>query len=129
MGGLGFAMPAATGLKMAEPSRPVVAVVGDGSSMYACQILWTAQHYGVGIVYVVLSNGGYAIMDELVAREGGRPPWPSFADIDVSALAAAMSCPSVRVTDLAELEHVLDDTLPTLPTRRSPLLINVVVQR
>ncbi len=34
MGGLGFALPAATGLRMALPDRPVVAIVGDGSSLY-----------------------------------------------------------------------------------------------
>jgi benzoylformate decarboxylase len=34
MGGLGFALPAAVGVRMADPRRPVVAVVGDGSSLY-----------------------------------------------------------------------------------------------
>jgi benzoylformate decarboxylase len=49
MGGLGFALPAAIGLRMARPDRPVVAVVGDGSSLYAIQALW-APHYKVGVV-------------------------------------------------------------------------------
>lgn len=73
MGGLGFALPAAIGVRMARPDRPVVAVVGDGSSLYAIQALWTAAHYGVGVLVVVLANGGYAVMDRLAEQHGGRP--------------------------------------------------------
>jgi thiamine pyrophosphate-dependent acetolactate synthase large subunit-like protein len=128
MGGLGFAMPAAMGLKMATPERPVVAIVGDGSSMYSCQTLWSAQHYGVGVLFVVLSNGGYAIMDRLAADTGKSAPWPSFEDIDISALAASMGCPALRITEPAALLDALDELIPTLPTRTSPLVLDVVVK-
>ncbi len=127
MGGLGFAMPAAMGLKMACPDRPVVAVVGDGSSMYSCQSLWSAQHYSVGVVFIVLSNGGYAIMNQLASAAGGRAPWPQFDDINVGTLAQSFGCPAVRITDHDELLSVLDRTLPSLGTRTSPLLLDVIV--
>ena len=42
MGGLGFALPAATGLRLAQTERPVVAIVGDGGSLYSIQALWSA---------------------------------------------------------------------------------------
>ena len=42
MGMLGFALPAAIGLRMARPDRPVLTVVGDGSSLYQIQALWSA---------------------------------------------------------------------------------------
>jgi benzoylformate decarboxylase len=129
MGGLGFAMPAAMGLKLACPERPVVAVVGDGSSLYSCQSLWTAQRYRAGVLYVVLSNGGYAIMDRLAVEAGGKPPWPSFADIDIGQLAASLGCPAVRVTNHHELDQVLGDALPALASRSEPLVVNVVVER
>ena len=41
MGMLGFALPAAIGMRMAT-DRPVLAVVGDGSSLYQIQALWSA---------------------------------------------------------------------------------------
>ena len=59
---------------MALPDRPVVAIVGDGSSLYAIQALWSAAHYGVGALFVILSNGGYAVMDRLVEQQGGAVP-------------------------------------------------------
>ena len=71
MGGLGFALPAATGLRMARPDRPVVAVVGDGSALYAIQALWSAATYEAGVLFVVLQNGGYAVMDLLASQHGG----------------------------------------------------------
>src|SRR5205085_5064997 len=74
MGGLGFALPAATGLRMGRPDRPVVAVVGDGSALFSVQALWSAAHYDVGVLFVILSNGGYAVLDRLVDQHGGRPP-------------------------------------------------------
>jgi benzoylformate decarboxylase len=128
MGGLGFAMPAAMGLKLACPERPVVAVIGDGSSLYACQSLWSAQRYRAGVLYVVLSNGGYAIMDTLAAAAGGQPPWPSFSDVDIGQLARSFGCPSVRVQTGDELTRVLDDAIPTLASRSEPLLVDVTVQ-
>ena len=76
MGGLGFGMPAAIGVRMARPDRPVIAILGDGSSMYAVQSLWTAANYGVGALFIVFANGGYAIMDKLAERAGGKAPWP-----------------------------------------------------
>ncbi|MGH3309945.1 MAG: thiamine pyrophosphate-dependent enzyme, partial [Streptomyces sp.] len=76
MGALGFALPAAIGVRMAAPERPVIAVVGDGSSLYQVQALWTAAHYDVGVVFVVLANGRYAIMDRLADKQGGTTPWP-----------------------------------------------------
>src|SRR4029450_7833996 len=79
MGGLGFALPGATGLRMALPDRPVVAVVGDGSSLYGIQALWSAAHYQVGVLFVVLANGGYAVMDRLAEQHGGGAAWPALA--------------------------------------------------
>lgn len=127
MGGLGFALPAAAGLKMAQPGRPVVAVVGDGSCLYNIQALWSAQHYGVGVLYVVLSNGGYAIMDHLASVAGGKPPWPGFADISVAGLAAALGCASARVASHQELLERLDDLVPRLVSMREPFLLDIAV--
>jgi benzoylformate decarboxylase len=126
MGGLGFALPGAIGVRMALPERPVVAIVGDGSSLYSVQALWTAAHYGVGALFVILANGGYAVMDRLAEREGGVPPWPAF-EVDVEGLARALGCPARRLAEYDELVRALDEVMPSLASRREPLLLEVVV--
>jgi benzoylformate decarboxylase len=127
MGGLGFALPAATGLRMARPDRPVIAVVGDGSSLYAIQSLWSAVEYGVGAVFVILANGGYAIMDRLAEQQGGAGPWPAMRHIDVAGLAESFGCATRRIVDLPSLLETFDDVLPALGERQEPLLIEVAV--
>ena len=120
-------MPAAAGLRMALPNRPVVAVVGDGSAIYGVPAVWSAVHYGVGALFVVLSNGGYAVMDRLVERHGGarargprspRSSWrrsraASAARLGGSRRTTSWSRPSTR-------------SCPTLEDAE-PLLLDVVV--
>jgi benzoylformate decarboxylase len=127
MGGLGFALPAAAGVRLAAPDRPVVALVGDGSSLYGVQALWSAARYGAGVLFVVLANGRYAIMDRLAEGAGGKAPWPSFEDVSLSGLATALGCPARRIDTYAELLSTLDEVVPGLATRETPLLLDVSV--
>jgi benzoylformate decarboxylase len=58
-GGLGFGMPAALGVQVADPSRRVIAVIGDGSANYSITALWIAARYKIPVVFVILKNGTY----------------------------------------------------------------------
>jgi benzoylformate decarboxylase len=127
MGMLGFALPAAVGLKLARPERPVLTVTGDGSSLYQILSLWSAATYGAGALFVVLVNGGYAIMDRLTERTGTPGPWPRVDTVDIGAMARAQGCEAVRIETHAELIARLDDVLPELADRRTPLLLEVLV--
>jgi benzoylformate decarboxylase len=127
MGGLGFGLAAAIGVRMALPTRPVVAVVGDGSSLYSIQSLWSAGRYGVGALFVILANGGYAVMDRLAEMQGGSAPWPEFEAIEIATMARALGCPAKRVEDHDDLLRTLDVVLPGLADRTEPLLLEVVV--
>lgn len=128
MGALGFALPAAVGVRMAAPERPVIAVVGDGSALYQIQALWTAVHYRVGVLFVVLANGRYAIMDRLADRHGSSAPWPAFEEVSVSGMARATGCPARRVSGYGGLLAELDTLLPALAEREGPLVLEVAVE-
>jgi benzoylformate decarboxylase len=127
MGGLGFAMPAAIGLRLALPSRPMVAIIGDGSSLYAIQSLWSAATYKSGPLFVILKNGGYAIMDRLAEHEGGASAWPN-VDVDIAGLAEIFGCEARRIADLESLQKTLDEVVPGLAGRAEPLLLEVTVE-
>ncbi|MDO5499009.1 MAG: thiamine pyrophosphate-binding protein [Propionibacteriaceae bacterium] len=128
MGGLGHAVPASVGVKLAQPDRPVVAFVGDGASLYSIQGLWSAAHYGVGVLYVILRNGGYAVMDLLARNHGGKGPWPGFAEISVSTLAEGFGVENRRIDTHSDLLVTLDEIVPTLAGRTTPLLLDVAVE-
>lgn len=127
MGGLGFALPAAIGVRMALPERPVVAVMGDGSSLYCIQALWTAATTGTGVLFIVLANGGYAVMDRLAEQRNAKPAWPAFPEVSVRTLAAGFGVEAIRVDQHDLLAALLADVLPSLAQRTSPLLIEVGV--
>jgi benzoylformate decarboxylase len=125
MGGLGFGLPAAAGLRMGLGDRPVVAVLGDGASLYSIQGLWSAAREGIGLLYIVMANGRYAIMDQLASMQGADGPWPAFTEVDVAAIARGFGCAAQRITDHDELLTVLDDVVPELAQRREPLVLVV----
>jgi benzoylformate decarboxylase len=62
-GGLGWGMPAALGVSLAyDREVPVLCVVGDGSTMYSPQALWTAAHSDLPVVFAVVNNRQYLIL-------------------------------------------------------------------
>jgi benzoylformate decarboxylase len=126
-GGLGFGVAGSVGLRMGNPDRPVVGVVGDGSSMYAIQALWSAAHYEVGVLLLVMANGRYAIMDRLARDVGAPAAWPAFGSIDIAGMARCLGCPAVNVTTHDELLATFDEVLPDLAKRREPLLIEIAL--
>jgi benzoylformate decarboxylase len=126
-GGLGFGVSGSVGLRMGNPERPVVGIVGDGSSMYAIQALWSAAHYEVGVLLLVMANGRYAVMDNL-ARDAGAPAaWPAFGSIDIAGMARCLGCPAINVTAHEQLMETFGEVLPDLAARREPLLIEIAL--
>ncbi|MFI6290334.1 thiamine pyrophosphate-dependent enzyme [Nonomuraea sp. NPDC050790] len=72
-GGAGHGLPAAIGAQLGEPSRPVVAVVGDGSLQHAVAALWSAAAYRVPLTVVVLTDGTQAMLRWLSRLDGAGP--------------------------------------------------------
>jgi benzoylformate decarboxylase len=126
---LGFGLPASIGLRKAVAPRPVVAILGDGATLYQIQAVWSAARYGIGAIFIVMVNGGYAIMDRLAERHGQQGPWPAIDDVDVGGLARSLGCDTMRVGDHAALETALDELSAGLAERRSPLLLEIVVEQ
>jgi benzoylformate decarboxylase len=87
-GGLGFGLAAAIGVQLAQPERPVVCVLGEGSAQYAITGFWSAAAYNVPVTFLVLRNEEYAILK-----------W--FADIEEVKGAPALDLPKLDVSDVA----------------------------
>lgn len=126
-GGLGFGLAGAIGLRMALPDRPVVAVLGDGSAMYSVQALWTAAHYGIGTLIIVMRNRSYAVMDRLATAAGGTGAWDAFPELDTATLVTGFGCEAHTINTRDELDQTLKELAPALRTRTSPLLLQLDV--
>ena len=68
-GGLGWGLPCAMGIKLADPDRLVVATIGDGSYMFANPVAahHVAEAHGIAVLTVILNNAGYGAVKQSVA--------------------------------------------------------------
>ena len=100
-GGMGYAIPAALGAKLAHPNRPVVAVTGDGGFSMGLHALMTAVHDNIPIGVVVLNNSALGwTYHGGVTRQAG--------EFDFAAIARAIGCEGVRPTNVEELDAALE---------------------
>jgi benzoylformate decarboxylase len=108
-GGLGFGISAAIGIQLAERSRPVVCVLGEGSAQYGISALWTAAAYEVPVTFLVLRNDEYMILKWFAALEQvSGAPGLELPGLDVAALANAYGVRSQSVTGSEELHEALE---------------------
>jgi benzoylformate decarboxylase len=124
-GGLGFGLAAALGVQLAQPSRPVVCVLGEGSAQYAITGFWTAKAYNIPVTFLVLRNSEYSILkwfSTLEQVEGA--PGLDLPALDVAATAASYGVPSVSVTGREELHAALAEALAV---QDGPRLVEVGV--
>lgn len=93
-GGLGFGIPAAEGVALAQPERPVVGVIGDGSANYGITGLWTAAQHGLPVTYVLLRNGSYAALQWFAdLLEASEAPGMTITGLDFTRIAGGTGWP------------------------------------
>jgi acetolactate synthase I/II/III large subunit len=110
-GAMGYAVPAAIGAKLAQPGRPVVAVVGDGGMLMTGQELETAVRYGIDITVIVVSNGLYGTIAMHQARRFGRLAGVDIGSVDFAAYARSLGAGGLTARSKAELRGVLQTSL------------------
>ena len=127
-GGLGFGVPGAIGISLAQPGRPVVAAIGDGSAMYGIQALWTAAHLKLPITYVIINNRSYRIIKErlLAGRQSSRFVAMDMNDppIDFVSVAKGLGLTACCVTDSSDIHMALERAISS----GAPNLIEVIVE-
>jgi benzoylformate decarboxylase len=125
-GGLGYGLPAAVGVAMAKPDAKVIGLIGDGSSMYSIQGLWSAAQLKLPITFIILKNRRYAALQEFAPVFGFAPgdklEGTDLPDIDFVALAKGQGCDAVRVESAGLLHETLMQAL------RSPVPVLVEVE-
>jgi benzoylformate decarboxylase len=131
-GGIGWGLPAAVGVKLALPHRPVVALVGDGSAMYTNQALWTAARERLAVVFVILNNRSYRILKQRVhALKGFAAQDDVYVGMDLEnplidfvSLARALGVQAERVEKCQEVGPALAHGLAA----GSPYLLDIQVE-
>ena len=121
---MGYEIAGGLGIKMAEPHRDVVVMVGDGSYMMMNSELATAVAMGVKLTVVITDNRGYGCINRLQMATGGAEFNNLYAHtsqanpiaIDFAAHAAAMGASARKVGSVAELEAALAEARDAVNT-------------
>jgi benzoylformate decarboxylase len=129
-GYLGWGLGAAIGAKLASPGRRVVACLGDGSSMFGLQGLWTLAKYRVPLTVVVFNNRAYmAVKNQfrgseerirIAAAMGAELVGP---DLNFARLADTFGIFGQRVEQPEQIEPALKRALE----QSGPALVDVVI--
>jgi benzoylformate decarboxylase len=123
-GALGHGLPAAVGIAMARPEDRVIAVIGDGSAMYAIQALWSAAELTVPLTIVIVNNRAYTTIEHFAHRLGiGKPVGTALGGLDFAGLARAQGCAGIRVERPEDLAPALRAALAS----HGPYLVEVLV--
>ncbi|MEZ4329045.1 MAG: acetolactate synthase large subunit [Polyangiales bacterium] len=130
-GAIGQGLPVALGAAVAEPTRPVLALVGDGSAMYTIQALWTIVREDLNVTTVILNNRAYSILNIELERVGAEEPGPkaraqfdlTSPPIDFVKLAEGMGMNARRASTAEEFTAALQHAFST----KGPHLIDAIV--
>ncbi len=105
----------------------MIGLIGDGSSMYSIQALWSAAQLDLPITYVILNNSRYAALQEFAPvfgfAKGEAVQGTDLPDLDFVSIARGMGCDAVCVTEADHLHAALAQAL----SARTPTLVEVLV--
>ena len=123
-GGLGHGLPAAIGVALDRANNKVIAILGDGSAMYAIQGLWSAAQHDLPISFVIIKNRRYEALVSFGRHFGLQNTLGTeLPDIDFCAIARGQGLTANRVTAV----HDLDAALTASFAAAGPTLIEVEV--
>ncbi|WP_128436830.1 thiamine pyrophosphate-binding protein [Streptomyces cyaneus] len=108
-GGLGWGIGAAVGRALAEPGRPVVAVLGDGCTLFGLQGLWSAARQAAPVLFVVMSNGAYRTLQDTYESMGGQGvcPGTELGHLDFTQAAGFFGVDAVRAQSATHLHELV----------------------
>ena len=109
---MGYEIAGGLGVKLADPSRAVIVLVGDGSYLMMNSEIATSVSMGLKLTIVVLDNGGFGCINRL-QQATGSAPFNNLVPhgVDFRAHAASLGAAAVAVTGIAALEDALRQAL------------------
>lgn len=135
-GAIGQGLPSAVGAAVACPDRPVLALIGDGSSMYTIQALWTMAREQLNVTSIIFNNASYSVLkvelERVGADESGAKARAQFEldgpMLNFAQLAQGMGVHAVRASTAEEfckaLEYALAHPGPHLIEAMVPESLN-----
>lgn len=139
-GPLGWTLPAALGVRAADPSTPIVALSGDYDFQFLIEELAVGAQFNLPYVHVVVNNAYLGLirqaqrmfqMDyqvQLAFKNINRPELGEYG-MDHVAVAEAMGCKALRVDDPEQLHAAFVKAQALASEYRVPVVVEVMLER
>ncbi|MBP9154760.1 MAG: acetolactate synthase large subunit [Xanthomonadales bacterium] len=130
-GAIGQGLPNAIGAAIACPTRPVLALIGDGTAMYTIQSLWTMAREQLDVTVIIFNNASYSVLNVELERVGAAHIGPKARSqldlanprLDFARLAQGMGVHAIRAESAESFTHALDYAL----SHKGPHLIEALI--
>ncbi len=120
---MGFALPAAMASSLANPTRPVIALIGDGGMLMCLAELSTAARLNIPVTVVVVNDGALSLIDIKQQRLNHPPSGVRYPPVDFAGVARGLGCQAWHLG----IDDSIEDILPEALTAKGPSLIDVTV--
>ena len=109
--------------------KPVVALIGDGSSMYSIQSLWTASHLNLPITYLIINNNSYQILKQRMLNFRGSKKFTGM-DLDkpIISFDSISSSFDINFKEPENCEELMN-ILQNHNMQKKPQLVNIPIKR
>jgi benzoylformate decarboxylase len=110
--GLGWGMGASLGVKIGDPKRQVICVVGDGAFMFGAPALHTAEKCHVPVDFIAINNSSYAAVKAGLLRYKGQAvregvfPGTDIGGPDYVTIAKGFGVSAFKATSLRDLSRL-----------------------
>lgn len=123
---MGYAVPAAIGVKLVHPDAPVAAVVGDGAFAMTCMEIATAAENSVGVVFFVFSDGELSQISQGQQKPYNRKVATILPEFDFSGVATATGAEYLRMESDVDADAMIVEAFETAKSGR-PVIVDVQI--
>ena len=133
-GAIGWGMGSGLGLKLANPDRPVFAIVGDGSAMMTIQALWTSVNSKIPVIFIICNNASYRVLkvnmniykEDVLGQKDYSSKYLNMdfpIPFDFKAIADAFGAKGYRIEDIKQLGPTIKEAIDLNET----IVIDVII--
>lgn len=123
---MGYAVPAAIGAKLAQPSKDVIAIVGDGAFTMTCMEMLTASRNNIGVVVYVFNDGELSQIAQAQELPYNRKTCTIMGGLDVAGVAQATGSAYLEILKNDQAAKVAADA-QQMAREGKPVIVNVLI--
>ena len=139
-GPLGWTLPAALGVRVADPQRKIVALSGDYDFQFLIEELAVGAQFKLPYIHVLVNNSYLGLIRQSqrafqmdfqvqLSFENINAPGLNGYGVDHVAVAEGLGCKAIRVTDPNELQAAFAQAQSLIDEFQVPVVVEVILER